>query len=71
MPLRVTLGAGEGHNWWCVIFPPLCMESSLSDRAVETLSDDDVKLITEDGDGYVLRFRLLELWGKLTERLEK
>ncbi len=69
--LRVTLGAGEGHNWWCVIFPPLCTESSLSDRAVETLSDDDVKLITEDGDGYVLRFRLLELWGKLTERLEK
>ena len=69
--LRITLGAGEGHNWWCVIFPPLCMESSLSDRAVETLSDDDVKLITEDGDGYVLRFRLLELWGKLTERLEK
>ena len=69
--LRVTLGAGAGHNWWCVIFPPLCMESSLSDRAVETLSDDDVKLITEDGDGYVLRFRLLELWGKLTERLEK
>ena len=68
--LRVTLGAGEGHNWWCVIFPPLCMESSLSDRAVETLSDDDVKLITEDGDGYVLRFRLLELWGKLTELLE-
>ena len=69
--LGVTLCAGEGHNWWCVIFPPLCMESSLSDRAVETLSDDDVKLITEDGDGYVLRFRLLELWGKLTERLEK
>lgn len=69
--LRVTLGAGEGHNWWCVIFPPLCVESSLSDRAVETLSDGDVKLITEDGDGYVLRFRLLELWGKLTERLEK
>lgn len=69
--LRVTLGAGEGHNWWCVIFPPLCVESSLSDRAVETLSDDDVKLITEDGGGYVLRFRLLELWGKLTEWMEK
>lgn len=69
--LRVTLGAGEGHNWWCVIFPPLCVESALSDSAIETLSDDDVKLITEDGDGYVLRFRVLELWGKLTELLEK
>ena len=23
--LRVTLGSGEGHNWWCVIFPQLCL----------------------------------------------
>ncbi len=21
--LRVTLGEGEGHNWWCVVFPPI------------------------------------------------
>ena len=32
------------------------------------LSDDDVKLITEDGEGYILRFRLLEWWGSLTGR---
>lgn len=23
--LRITLGEGEGHNWWCVMFPPLCL----------------------------------------------
>lgn len=23
--LNVTIGAGDGHNWWCVLFPPLCM----------------------------------------------
>ncbi|MBD5128887.1 MAG: stage II sporulation protein R [Ruminococcaceae bacterium] len=23
--LRITLGSGEGHNWWCVIFPQLCL----------------------------------------------
>ena len=22
--LRIILGEGEGHNWWCVVFPPLC-----------------------------------------------
>ncbi len=22
--LRVTIGAGEGHNWWCVLYPSLC-----------------------------------------------
>lgn len=23
--LRITLGEGNGHNWWCVLYPPLCM----------------------------------------------
>ena len=62
LALRVTLGAGAGHNWWCVLFPPLCTEAVTSDRAVETLSSDDMQLITENGTGYILRFRVLELW---------
>ena len=62
LALRVTLGAGEGHNWWCVLFPPLCTEAVASNRAVETLSSDDVQLITENGTGYILRFRVLELF---------
>lgn len=62
LALRITLGAGEGHNWWCVLFPPLCTGAVTADRAVETLSSDDVQLITENGAGYILRFRVLELW---------
>ena len=27
--LQVTLGSGEGHNWWCLIFPSLCFQDSL------------------------------------------
>ena len=64
--LRVTLGAGSGRNWWCVVYPPLCTAGVETAQAAAALSDDDVKLITEDGDGYVLRFRLLEWWGSLT-----
>lgn len=30
--LRITLGSGEGHNWWCVIFPQLCLPA-VSDEA--------------------------------------
>lgn len=68
--LRVTLGAGEGHNWWCVIFPPLCAQAAgLSEQAVQALSDDDVRLVTESDGGYVVRFRLLELWDALVQRL--
>ena len=35
--LRVTIGAGEGHNWWCVLFPPLCIVSDA--ETVETRPD--------------------------------
>ena len=61
---------GRGHNWWCVIFPPLCAQAAgLSEQAVQALSDDDVRLVTESGGGYVVRFRLLELWDALVQRL--
>lgn len=26
--LRIILGSGQGHNWWCVLFPPLCLVSA-------------------------------------------
>ena len=64
--LRVTLGTGSGRNWWCVVYPPLCTSGVETVQEAAVLSDDDVKLITEDGEGYVLRFRLLEWWGSLT-----
>ena len=66
--LRVTLGAGGGRNWWCVVYPPLCTAGVDTAQETAALSADDVKLITEDGDGYVLRFRLLEWWGSLTAK---
>jgi stage II sporulation protein R len=66
--LRVLLGEAAGQNWWCVIFPPLCL-SAASDAARSTLSEEEAALITRDGTGYVLRFRAAELWGELSNAL--
>ena len=68
--LRITLGAGEGKNWWCVIFPPLCAQEALSPDAVETLSKQDRALITREGGEYEIRFRVLEIWDMVKEKLE-
>ena len=67
--LRVTLGQGRGHNWWCVVFPPLCLSAAEQDRALSALGGSERAIITET-DGYELRFRLVELWGELLELLE-
>lgn len=71
LALRIIIGAGEGHNWWCVVFPPLCTRSSsdvASTAMASGLSKDDVKLITGDGEGYVLKFKSIELWEQLKEK---
>lgn len=62
--LRVTIGAGEGHNWWCVVFPSICFRAAaeLEEAAVSAgFTDAEVRLITEDGGKYRLKFKLLEL----------
>ena len=69
--LRITLGEGDGRNWWCVVYPPLC--ASGTEKAVEAdlISPEDVKLITGDGEGYVIRFRVIEWWQEWMAKWEK
>ena len=67
--LRVTIGEGGGRNWWCVVFPPLCL-GSVTEKSVETvageaLTDGQVALITGRDGGYVLKFRFIEWWNEL------
>lgn len=71
--LRVTIGDGEGKNWWCVAFPSICFRATaeeLEQAAVTAgFTQEEVKLITKDSDTYVLKFKLLELLGELKSRI--
>jgi stage II sporulation protein R len=64
--LRVVIGAGAGHNWWCVVFPPMCVTAACDTKEVmKVLSDDQVKLITSDQPKYVVKFKTIEILDKL------
>ncbi len=70
--LRITLGEGEGRNWWCVVFPPLCL-GSVSETVAEragNFSGDQVRLITGENEGYVVKFKAMELWDEFNSWLE-
>ncbi len=71
--LRVSIGPAEGHNWWCVVFPPLCLaaaeEDGGEDDAWAVFSPEERALIT--GEGRVLRLKALEWWQKLQSLLKK
>ena len=70
--MRVNLGEGEGQNWWCCLFPPLCLgaatvsEKSAEDACISVgFTPTQYKIITEsDKPVYRARFKFLELFGK-------
>lgn len=60
--LRVIIGNGDGKNWWCVMYPPLCREIATerapTDDGVINYSSEEIKLIK--GGKYNVKFKILE-----------
>ena len=73
--LRIIIGEGKGQNWWCVLFPPLCLSTAYGDK-VETddsipvgLTPEQYRVITKSDDvKYVLKFKMLEILEEIFER---
>lgn len=66
--LRVTIGEGEGRNWWCVVFPEFCVPATaegVEDVAVSNGFPDTLGETLTGSDGYRVRFFLLDCLGKL------
>jgi stage II sporulation protein R len=75
--LRITLGKGEGQNWWCVLFPPLCFVDGNAGVAVAKKAADGTKTAmapvkadaaaeaTDSGPQVEVKFFLLEVMVKV------
>ena len=78
--VRVVLGSGEGRNWWCVLFPSLCLSAAKrsahradagtpadgNDYIAAGFTPEQYRMITEtDAPKYRIRFRILELIGEM------
>jgi len=69
MSLQIKIGEAEGQNWWCVVFPPMCMSAasiyqslSAEDALIQIgFSSEQYKIITESENAtYRVRFKILE-----------
>ena len=66
LSLQVRIGSAEGQNWWCVLFPPLCLSAASADNEATCLScgltEEQYHLIADtDRTKYKLRFKILEV----------
>ena len=56
--LRLTIGDGAGKNWWCVMYPSLCVGAASADDMKEELDRGEYRVVTSDR--FDFRFRLVE-----------
>ena len=66
--LRITIGNEKGHNWWCVMYPSICISTidEGKNRAKDALSDDEYSVVTDDKVEY--KFFIVELFQKIFVR---
>ena len=66
--LRIEIGSGAGKNWWCVVFPSLCLPatgSGFQDTAVSAGFSQRLTNTLSNKNSYCVRFFLLDCIGKL------
>ncbi len=68
LALKVILGKGEGHNWWCVMFPPLCLPAATSKVNTEIILGENGAEIISVPVKYEMRFRIIEIIETIKEK---
>lgn len=66
--VRVIIGSGEGKNWWCVMFPPLCLPAAEKQTGLSDVLNQDELRLTESDPKYEVRFWLIEKLEQLKAR---
>ncbi len=70
LALRVVIGEGNGHNWWCVMFPPMCISAAdETDELNNVLSNNELKLV-EKNPKFEPRFKIIEVYESLKQRVQ-
>lgn len=71
LALRVVIGSGEGHNWWCVMFPPMCVPAADKRDEIENVfSEKEIKLV-ESKPKYEPRFKVVEIYEQIKEAISE
>ena len=64
--LRIIIGEGKGKNWWCVMYPSMCIGSATDYNALkENVNEDEYKMMTENT--YEYKFKLVEYFNKICD----
>ncbi|MDE5669985.1 MAG: stage II sporulation protein R [Eubacterium sp.] len=66
--LKIEIGEAQGHNWWCVMFPAICLSAVSDSEMNNILDEEEIELINSDNK-YEIRFKIVEIYEKIKSKL--
>ena len=67
--VRITIGEGAGKNWWCVVFPPICVPAASEHKELSDVLDEEQVDIVTQPQKYEVKFKIVEWWEGLTHQI--
>lgn len=65
--VRISIGQAKGRNWWCVMYPPLCVSAATDKDSLQEVLPGEAYAVVEDSSRFVIRFKVLEWVQELAE----
>ena len=66
--VNVIIGSGDGHNWWCVMFPPMCLPAAESDTELDEVLSQREYEIVKSNPKFEPRFKIVEWYEKFIKK---
>lgn len=63
--LRITIGEGKGKNWWCVVFPPMCVSAATDASELSDVLDPGQEEIVTKPQKYEIRLKVVEIFEEI------
>ena len=68
--VRVILGEGKGQNWWCVMFPPMCLPAAEADTEISDVLTQNEEDVVKSNPKYEARFKIVELFENFYRKIK-
>ena len=75
--IKIFLGEGKGENWWCMLYPPVCVSKNEVeiDRKSNIilkneLNNETYDIITQNNDKIIVKFKVVETYNYIVEKLK-
>ncbi|MEG1886738.1 MAG: stage II sporulation protein R [Oscillospiraceae bacterium] len=65
--VRVLIGEAKGKNWWCVMFPPVCVPAAMPEHTIGEVLSEEQSEIVGNPSNYEIRFKTVEVFEKVKD----